>query len=379
MARVIDILSQYFDGNGKPLAGGKLAFFQSGSSSVKLNTFKDVGMTILNENPLPLDGEGRVGNVYGEGSYRVVLSDQFGQQIDVFDNVSTSGVSVTSPVGAVNSIAITESISGASPRLSSTGQDSSVGMIIETKGTGGLRLQTDGGTVIDSDSNTEIRSGSETKVLSGGTERLNISSSGIALESGGARANKILNENDLASNSSTALATQSSIKKYIDDAIARIPAPKSLKDVFHAQDRRRSRSNGGTFLSRGQRGRTLNTVITNNITGASLASNKITLPAGTYYCEGSAPAYGVGSHRTRLYDFNSSTELVLGIPVGVSSSSGNNTLSHFSGLFTLSGTGLLEVQHFCQSSRSSIGFGFPQAPDASSEIFADIKIWKVSQ
>lgn len=48
-------------------------------------------------------------------------------------------------------------------------------------------------------------------------------------------------------------------------------------------------THGGTFTAGAWRTRDLNTVLTNTISGASLSNNQITLPAGKYYVEASAP------------------------------------------------------------------------------------------
>ena len=53
----------------------------------------------------------------------------------------------------------------------------------------------------------------------GGALRADISDSGLLLGGSGARVTTILDENDMASDSDTALATQQSIKKYVDDSV----------------------------------------------------------------------------------------------------------------------------------------------------------------
>ena len=54
------------------------------------------------------------------------------------------------------------------------------------------------------------------RVFTNGSERLDITNSGMQLGNTGARVNQILDEDNMATNSATALATQQSIKAYVD-------------------------------------------------------------------------------------------------------------------------------------------------------------------
>jgi hypothetical protein len=68
------------------------------------------------------------------------------------------------------------------------------------------------------DSNTYFgfHNNDEWRVVTGGTERLEVSNSGIKLSSSGSTVNTILDEDNMSSDSATALATQQSIKAYVD-------------------------------------------------------------------------------------------------------------------------------------------------------------------
>lgn len=190
--RVIPAFAQYFDGNGAPLAGGKLYFYENKSSSVEQDTFRDPELTIVNTNPLILDGEGRASNAYGDGVYRVILTDANNVQIEVNDDVNTSTLEVNNPAGSVNNIVITNSTSGQDPIISSDGQDTNVGMRIATQALGSIKMETNS------------------------IQRLEVNESGVKLGLTGVSANVILDEDDLVSNNPTALATQQSIKAYVD-------------------------------------------------------------------------------------------------------------------------------------------------------------------
>lgn len=95
MARIIEALTQYSDGLGNPLVGGKLYFFETGTSSPK-DTYSDFSETIRNENPYILDGEGRAGNIFGTGSYKIQLFDK--------NNVRIQPNESFDPVGGTDSL-----------------------------------------------------------------------------------------------------------------------------------------------------------------------------------------------------------------------------------------------------------------------------------
>ncbi len=65
----------YYDGSGVPLAGGKIEFYESGTST-PLDTYSDEDLTIANTNPVILDAEGRAGNIFLQNQdYKVILKD----------------------------------------------------------------------------------------------------------------------------------------------------------------------------------------------------------------------------------------------------------------------------------------------------------------
>lgn len=105
--------------------------------------------------------------------------------------------------------------------------------------------------------------------------------------------------------------------------------------------------------------RDINTIVRNDITGASLSSNVITLPSGTYYLECWATTFVVGMSRMRLYDTTTSTMILQGPNNGstsVSSSSKANTLNYLMGKFTLIQTSNLKIQMMVSSAQTN-GFG----------------------
>ena len=147
------------------------------------------------------------------------------------------------------------------------------------------------------------------------------------------------------------------------------------RKLLHVQDQKASGTGSGTFSSGADRTRTLNTVLTNEIAGASLSSNAIILPAGNYYIEGLASAFRVNEHQSKIYNVTAGADLIIG--TGEFSGSGANyTASHsiVTGAFTLAVTSSIELRHRCSTSRSSNGLGATMS-FGDVGVFADVKVW----
>lgn len=66
-------VEQVFDSNGDPLAGAKLSFFDTGTSTPH-NTFSDDALTTPNANPVVADSAGRFGAIFLDNAdYKVIL------------------------------------------------------------------------------------------------------------------------------------------------------------------------------------------------------------------------------------------------------------------------------------------------------------------
>lgn len=151
--------------------------------------------------------------------------------------------------------------------------------------------------------------------------------------------------------------------------------------LFHLQHTASTGSAGGTASSGAFRTRPLTDVLTNEITGASVASNVVTLPAGTYRFDGYAilamtatdggTSY-YGKHR--LQNTSSSTTLGHSSPLWVYNTASQGP-TFFSGTFTLASTSTIELQYYI--SVTQIG-GLGQPSSASPEVYADLKFWKIA-
>ncbi len=66
---------QVFDSAGAPMAGAKLNFYQTGTTT-PLNTYNDADLTVANANPVVADANGRFDDIFLQNQdYRVTLTD----------------------------------------------------------------------------------------------------------------------------------------------------------------------------------------------------------------------------------------------------------------------------------------------------------------
>lgn len=91
-SRFIDPIPQYCDDSGAPLSGGKLYFYDSGTTTFR-TTYADSGLTTPNANPVILDASGRPPSIFLQGNYKLVVTDANDIQISTRDPVSSSGSS----------------------------------------------------------------------------------------------------------------------------------------------------------------------------------------------------------------------------------------------------------------------------------------------
>ncbi len=145
--------------------------------------------------------------------------------------------------------------------------------------------------------------------------------------------------------------------------------------LLHVRDEKASGTDGGTFTVGAWRTRTLNTSKTNEITGASLVANQITLPAGTYYIEASAPAFN-GDHQAKLRNVTDGSDTIIGTTSAEDGSDPTQTRSHVHGRFTIASSKTFELQHQTSNSQSTTGFGRAVGFGVV-EVYAEVMIWKV--
>ena len=147
--------------------------------------------------------------------------------------------------------------------------------------------------------------------------------------------------------------------------------------LFRCKDEKTAGTDGGTFTSGAWQQRDLNVLETNEISGASLASSQITLPAGTYYIDASAPAHVLDVHQTLLYNATDASNIIIGTSEKCNAANVSTSRSYVKGRFTLTGTKALELRHRVGTTRDIDGLG-KACNFGVTEIYAEVSIWKIS-
>lgn len=140
-------------------------------------------------------------------------------------------------------------------------------------------------------------------------------------------------------------------KEYSDDN-----PPSADREFMLLKDIKIYTSNGGSSTADTWMTRTLNTTDHNDISGASLSSNRFTLPAGTYVLRATAPGYKTSHAQLRLYNYTDSSV------VGYGCTAWNNNeyiqlRSELICVFTITSSKAFEIQHIVDSSQATYGLG----------------------
>jgi len=138
-----------------------------------------------------------------------------------------------------------------------------------------------------------------------------------------------------------------------------------------------SGTQGGSATAGSYVKRTLNNTVVNSISGASIASSVITLPAGTYKVEASAPAHRVNGHKLRLQDTTNTTTLAVGNNAYEGSVDDSQTSAILSTVITLAGTTNIELQHRFGTTKTTNGLGIYCA-FGDDEIYSQIMITRIA-
>ena len=142
------------------------------------------------------------------------------------------------------------------------------------------------------------------------------------------------------------------------------------------QDQKAANTAGGTFTQDAWRTRDLNVEVVDTGNIASVASNQVTLEAGTYYFRSSAPTFGTSQNIMRLYDTTATAEITRGQTYLAPVLHDVLTVTDVFGRFTIGVQSVLEVQHYCNATYETLGFGIAKNIDSHVEIFASIEFWK---
>jgi len=117
--------------------------------------------------------------------------------------------------------------------------------------------------------------------------------------------------------------------------------------------------------------------MTNEISGASLTSNQIILPSGTYFINARANARAADRNKTRLRNITDSTDTIIGSNQYNTTGTGEQNDSTINGRFIITAQKTFELQSRVTNSQGTDGYGLA-CSFSDVEVFAEAMIWKVA-
>lgn len=162
---------------------------------------------------------------------------------------------------------------------------------------------------------------------------------------------------------------------YIVREIPRVSDSSATSEAYiYVRDEQTAGTHGGASTATTWHTRTLNTEVSDAGGHATLATNQITLVAGTYRFAASAPAFQSLQHKVRLANITDTT-YIYGTSEWTGTTADIQSRSIVSGRFTIAASKVFELQHYINSAAASWGLG--RATNASvTEVYAEIEFWK---
>lgn len=142
-------------------------------------------------------------------------------------------------------------------------------------------------------------------------------------------------------------------------------------------DQQTSGTNGGSSVANGVQTRVLNTQINSVLTPwAVLASNQVTLAAGTYYFDGRTPALFTAGHQAQIYDVtNAAVALYGSTAYTANGSSAYVTDSRVTGTVVILSPTVYELRQYTNLAVGGAGLG--TAGNGPVEQYSSLSIWKI--
>lgn len=182
-------------------------------------------------------------------------------------------------------------------------------------------------------------------------------------------------EKTLAQGQYAYIEATSSLQVYSGSAwIAATPT----REIAIFNETQASTTDGGTSVATTWTKRVLNTSVYNTLTGCSIASSVITLPAGTFYVEANAPFFLGGRVKIKLRNTTAGSDAIIGASSWSSNSTeAAQTSSVLSGTVVTTASTNFELQYYVSFARSTDGLGIASDIASTSEVYATIYIEKI--
>ncbi len=141
--------------------------------------------------------------------------------------------------------------------------------------------------------------------------------------------------------------------------------------LFYVRDEKANLTAGQTLSAGVWNIRDLNTVLQNDIQGASLSANVVTLPAGTYEFHGEAGGHQCNEHAVRIHNLTTGA-LIEGVHTRSAAGDYTTTRAVVVGQMTLTASNTIRLEHYTVNA----GTG-GLAMGRGNEKYADLRIYKL--
>ncbi len=141
------------------------------------------------------------------------------------------------------------------------------------------------------------------------------------------------------------------------------------------QDQKATGTLGGTTVTGAWHTRDLNTKVADASGLATVASNQITLAAGTYRAQAFAMFFRSNGDQLRLQNITAGTTLAVGLTGSSDSGASSNVPNVVGGQFTLAVASVIELQYQAQNGTP---YGLGYFANLGPEIYAMVELWKVA-
>jgi hypothetical protein len=150
-------------------------------------------------------------------------------------------------------------------------------------------------------------------------------------------------------------------------------------DYLEYRDVKPAGTPGGAATAGAWFARELNTEAHDAGGHGTLASNQLTLAAGTYEVWATSTAWAIGNYQLRLRDVSNNVTLVLGTTEYANQASGMTTRGSLAGRFPLAASTAVELQMRVEFSRATNGLG-DAGPGTwgEEEVYTVLRLWKTA-
>lgn len=146
-------------------------------------------------------------------------------------------------------------------------------------------------------------------------------------------------------------------------------------NLYHIQYSLADDTDGGALANGVWTTRIWNTEVVNNITGASLASDQITLPTGTFYIQVNCSVFNGSFCPLRIRNITDSTTEHLGTYPLINNSDNSTGQARMGGLVTIAASKVFEIQQYSTLSPTN-GQGNSLTTLGENSLWGDLYIWE---